>query len=383
MLFYNARIFPVVGDVIPLGYIRTEGNRIAEIASGTPENISSEDIDCGGLTLMPGLIDSHSHLGFIGDGAGMEGDDVNEASDPVTPQLRAIDGINFTDGYFKDAQRCGVTCAVTGCGSTNPIGGTFAAVKTAGRYIDEMVVADCAVKFALGENPKSCYSDRDESPMTRMATAAVIREALYTAKRYMLDKAAAEEDDGDMPDFDMKSEALIPLLRGEVKAHFHCHRADDIMTAVRLAEEFELDYVLIHCTEGYLIADVLGEKKVCANVGPIICDRGKPELARLSVKNAAELYKHGVKISVCTDHPEVPLDYLAASAAFCVKAGLPREEAVRAITINAAEITGIESRVGSIEVGKDADMILVDGDILDVMTNVVMTVIDGKIVYRS
>ena len=155
------------------------------------------------------------------------------------------------------------------------------------------------------------------------------------------------------------------------------------MTAVRLAEEFELDYVLIHCTEGYLIADVLGEKKVCANVGPIICDRGKPELARLSVKNAAELYKHGVKISVCTDHPEVPLDYLAASAAFCVKAGLPREEAVRAITINAAEITGIESRVGSLEVGKDADMILVDGDILDVMTNVVMTVIDGKIVYRS
>ncbi|MBQ8568413.1 MAG: amidohydrolase [Oscillospiraceae bacterium] len=383
MLIYNAKIDPVVSPVIENGYISVENGRIAAVCEGIPPKISEGDIDCGGMLLMPGFIDSHSHIGFIGDGAGMEGEDVNESSDPVTPHLRAIDGLNFTDGYFKDAVRFGVTCAVTGCGSANPIGGDFIAVKTWGRCADEMLIRQAGIKLALGENPKSCYSDRDEAPMTRMATAALIREALFTAQRYMEQKQSAAEEDGDAPDFDMKSEALIPLLKREIKAHFHCHRADDIMTAVRIAEEFGLDYVLVHCTEGHLIADILGEKGVSANIGPVICDRGKPELARLTVKNAAVLHEHGVKISVCTDHPEVPLDYLTASAAFCVKAGLPRKEAIKAITVNAAEITGISDRTGSISVGLDADLVLLDGDPLDIMTNVVMTFIEGKCVYKK
>ncbi len=383
MYIYNAKIDTVTNGVIPHGYVRVENGRIAEVSEGTPSHISVDDINCGGRLLMPGLIDSHSHIGLIGDGQGPEGEDVNEDTDPITPQLRTIDGLCFNDGYFFDAVKTGVTCAVTGCGSANPIGGDFIAVKTCGRCADEMLIRRAAIKFALGENPKVTYRDRDETPVTRMASAALIREALFTARRYMEDKLAAEENDDDMPDFDMKSEALIPLLRGELKAHFHCHRADDIMTAVRIAEEFELDYVLIHCTEGHIIADILGEKQACAAVGPIICDRGKPELAHSTVKNAAQLHAHGVKVSICTDHPEVPVDYLPASAAFCVKAGLPRDEAIRAVTINAAEMAGIADRVGSIEIGKDADLILLDGDPLDIMTNNLLTIIGGKVVYNA
>ncbi|MBQ5418303.1 MAG: amidohydrolase family protein, partial [Oscillospiraceae bacterium] len=361
MYIYNARIDPVTSPVIPDGFIRIENGVIAEISGGTPPHISPDDIDAEKHTVMPGLIDSHSHIGFIGDGGSVEAEDVNEASDPVTPQLRAIDGLNFMDNCFADAVKCGVTSAVTGVGSTNPIGGSLIAIKTAGRCADEMLIRPAAIKFALGENPKGCYSDRDETPMTRMATAALIREALFTARRYESDLRAAAEDDADMPDFDMKSEALIPLLRREVKAHFHCHRADDIMTAVRISEEFGLDLVLVHCTEGHLISDLLAEKHLCANIGPIICDRGKPELAHATLENAALLHESGVMISICTDHPEVPVDYLPASAAFCVKAGLPRDEAVRAITINAARITGIDDLTGSLEVGKDADIIMPSG----------------------
>ncbi|MBQ4225144.1 MAG: amidohydrolase family protein [Oscillospiraceae bacterium] len=383
MYIYNARIDPVTSPVIPDGFIRIENGVIAEISEGTPPHISPDDIDAEKHTVMPGLIDSHSHIGFIGDGGSVEAEDVNEASDPVTPQLRAIDGLNFMDNCFADAVKCGVTSAVTGVGSTNPIGGSLIAIKTAGRCADEMLIRPAAIKFALGENPKGCYSDRDETPMTRMATAALIREALFTARRYESDLRAAAEDDADMPDFDMKSEALIPLLRREVKAHFHCHRADDIMTAVRISEEFGLDLVLVHCTEGHLISDLLAEKHLCANIGPIICDRGKPELAHATLENAALLHESGVMISICTDHPEVPVDYLPASAAFCVKAGLPRDEAVRAITINAARITGIDDLTGSLEVGKDADIIMPSGDILDIMSENLLTMINGRIVYSQ
>ena len=194
----------------------------------------------------------------------------------------------------------------------------------------------------------------------------------------MRDKAAAEENGEAMPEFDMKSEALIPLLKCEIKAHFHCHRADDILTAVRIAEEFGLDYVLIHCTEGHIAADILGEKQASAVIGPIICDRGKPELSRQTLENAAVLHKNGVKTAVCTDHPEVPIQYLCASAAYCVKAGLPREEGIRAITLTAAEIAGISDRTGDIAVGLDADLVLTDGDPLEIMTNVKMVMINGK-----
>lgn len=385
MYFYNAKIYPQTGNegFIPCGYVQAENGKIAAVSGGTPVKISEGDIDLHGMRLYPGFIDAHTHMGLIGDGQGAEGEDVNEDSDPVTPHLRTIDGLCHNDGYFADAVKAGVTCVVTGVGSSNPIGGDLIAIKTAGRCADEMLVRRVGIKFALGENPKSTFSDKDSAPVTRMATAAVIREALFKAKRYMLDKQSAEENEEALPEFDMKSEALIPLLKGELKAHFHCHRADDILTAVRIAEEFSLDYVLIHCTEGHLVSDILGEKKASAVVGPILCDRGKPELAGQRLENAAELYKNGVKVSICTDHPETPIQYLCTSAAYCVKAGLPKEEAVRAITSNAAAIAGISDVTGDIAAGLDADFAVTDGDPLEIMTNVKMTVIGGKIVYRE
>lgn len=382
MYIYNAQIFPMDTMPIERGYVRIEGKKIAEVSAGEPEKLSEEDINANGQLLFPGFIDSHSHIGLLGDGAGIESDDINEDSEPITPHLRAIDGLNFTDGYFADAVRAGVTAAVTGCGSTNPIGGDFIAVKTAGRCADEMLIRKVAIKFALGENPKSAFSDKDSAPVTRMATAALIREALFKAKRYMEDIEDAVENDEDLPEYDMKSQALIPLLKREIKAHFHCHRADDIMTAVRIAKEFQLDYVLIHCTEGHVVADLLGDANAAAFVGPIISDRGKPELAKLTTANAAILYNSKVKVAICTDHPEVPVQYLALSAAYCAKAGLPRIEALKAITITAAQCIGIADRTGSITVGKDADLILLDGDPLDIMTAVTMTMIDGEIVHK-
>ncbi|MBP1562040.1 MAG: amidohydrolase family protein [Oscillospiraceae bacterium] len=385
MYIYNAEIYPQTKDtdIVQCGYVLIENGKIAEVGAGTPSAVSSEDIDAHGLRLYPGFIDIHTHMGLIGDGMGAEGEDVNEDSDPVTPHLRTIDGLCFTDGYFADAVRAGVTCCVTGVGSTNPIGGDLIAVKTAGRCADEMLVRRVGLKLALGENPKSTFAERDTAPITRMATAAIIREALFKAQRYMQDKADAEENGDSLPEFDMKSEALIPLLKRELKAHFHCHRADDIMTAVRIAEEFDLDYVLVHCTEGHVVAELLGEKKAQAVVGPIICDRGKPELSRQTTENAGILYKNGVKTAVCTDHPEVPIQYLAASAAYCVKSGLPREEGVRSVTLTAAEIAGLGGVTGDIAPGLDADLILTDGDPLDIMTRVKMTMIGGKTVYNE
>lgn len=385
MYIYNAKIYPSSKSVefIPHGYAEISEGKIVRVSGGTPIKISEEDVDAHGLRLYPGFIDVHTHMGLIGDGQGAEGEDVNEDSEPVTPHLRTIDGLCHTDGYFADAVRAGVTCVVTGVGSSNPIGGDLIAVKTAGRCADEMLVRRVGIKFALGENPKSTFSDKDSAPVTRMATAAVIREALFKARRYMQDKQSAEENDEALPEFDMKSEALIPLLNGEIKAHFHCHRADDILTAVRIAEEFSIEYVLIHCTEGHLVSDILGEKKASAAVGPVLCDRGKPELSRQTLENAAVLFQNGVKVAVCTDHPETPIQYLQTSAAYCVKAGLPKDEAVRAITSNAAEIAGISDITGDIAVGLDADFALLDGDPFDIMTNVKMTVIRGKIVFSE
>ncbi len=385
MFLYNAEIYPQGknAQAIPCGYIYIEDGKIANVAAGTPLKVTDGDIDLHGLRVYPGFIDIHTHMGLIGDGQGAEGEDVNEDSDPITPHLRTIDGLCFTDGYFADAVKAGVTACVTGVGSTNPIGGDLIAVHTSGRCADEMLIKRVGIKFALGENPKSTFADRDTAPITRMATAALIREALYKAKRYAQDKSDAEENDESMPEYDIKSEALISLLNREIKAHFHCHRADDIMTAARIAEEFNLDYVLIHCTEGHKVADLLGEKGASAVVGPIICDRGKPELAGLTVANAGVLYNNGVDVAICTDHPEVPIQYLPASAAFCVKEGLPKEAAVRAVTSTAAKIAGIDSLVGDIKVGQIADLTVTDGDPLEIMTNVKMTIIAGKVVYSK
>ncbi|MGN0665166.1 MAG: amidohydrolase [Huintestinicola sp.] len=385
LIIYNAVIHPVCSEDIGAGYVVLREGRIAEIGVGAPPEISEGDIDAHGMHLYPGFIDIHTHMGVIGDGAGEEGIDVNEGSDPVMPHLRSIDGVNMRDGYFADAVRAGVTSVVTGVGSLNPIGGDMIALKTAGRCADEALIRVCGIKFALGENPKSWYNDREEAPQTRMATAALIREALYKARRYMEDKEAALKDEElSPPDYDIKSEALIPLLKGELKAHFHCHRSDDILTALRLCREFGLSPLLVHCTEGHLVADLLGERGAeHAAVGPVICDRGKPELANASLKNAAVLSESGIKVSICTDHPENPISFLTAGAAYCMKYGLPEEEALKGVTMYPAEAAGISDRTGSIAVGLDGDLVLLDGDPFEIRTNVVMTFIGGKLVYSA
>ena len=286
MTIYNIRIYTQNKnrDIIENGYISFENGVITKVCAGVYEKISDGDIDGEGRTLYPGFIDAHTHLGLTTNGVGMESEDFNEESEPVSPQLRICDGINPMDASFAEAVKAGITAAVISPGSMNPVAGDIVAVSTVGKRIDKMVLRTVGMKFALGENPKMTYMNRDETPCTRMAIASMIREALAKARRYMEDKENAEENGDDPPEYDIKSEALIPLLKGKVKAHFHCHRADDIFTAIRLAKEFKLDYALIHCTDGHLIADELAEEKACAVVGPVMCDACKPELANITPK---------------------------------------------------------------------------------------------------
>lgn len=392
MTICNARIFTAADDtdIIECGYIETNGGIITAVGSMDDFSGSLDTgdvIDASGLTVYPAFVDAHCHLGICENGLGFEGDDVNEETDPSTPHLRAIDAINAADVCFSEAARGGVGTAVTGVGSANPIGGSFIALKTYGSTrIDKLVIKDpVAIKFALGENPKRVYNDRDETPMTRMATAAVIREQLSKARRYMEDLAEYErtkgtDDETSRPDFDMKCEALIPLLKREIKAHFHCHRQDDIFTAIRIAKEFSLDYVLVHTTDGHLIADELKEERAQCIIGPLFADRCKPELINQSIENAAKLYKKGIHAAICTDHPETPIQYLPITAGIAVRGGLPREEAIRAITIYPARYCDIDDRVGSIEPGKDADLTAFRGEVFDITEKPEFVIIGGKFV---
>lgn len=383
MYIYNALINTMEDNIINNGYVKIENGKIVEVAKGKPSNVAENDIDAKGMTLLPGFIDAHTHLGIIEDGIGFEGDDCNEETDPVTPHLRAMDGINPLDRCFEEAIEAGITTVLSSPGSANTICGEICAIKTYGRRIDDMVIKNVAMKFALGENPKTVYNEKSETPVTRMATVALIRESLYKAKKYAegIEKSNDDEDI-DPPEYDIKCEALLPLLNKEISAHFHCHRADDIFTALRICKEFDINCVLIHATEGYKIADILGSEKVKAITGPIICDRSKPEMKQLDTKNAGILSQNGVKIALCTDHPVIPVQYLAMSGAIAVKNGLDRQKALEAMTINSAEICEISNRVGSIKVGKDADLCLFDGDPLNVMVSPTLVMINGEVVRK-
>ncbi len=383
MKIYNVEIKTMseAGD-IKNGFVEFKGSKITKVGDYIPDNISEEDINGNGGLLIPGFIDAHTHLGIIENGIDFEGDDCNEATDPFTPQLRALDAVNPLDRCFDEAVSRGITCAVISPGSANPCGGEVIAVKTLGRRIDDMLVKKVGIKFALGENPKRVYNDRDETPVTRMATAAIIREGLSKAKRYLADLNEYENDseNSDMPEYDIKCEALVPLLKKEICAHFHCHRADDIFTALRISKEFDIKPVIIHATEGHLIADILGKEGVKAVAGPVLCDRCKPEMRALEIKNAGVLAKNGVKTAICTDHTVIPIQYLPLSAAIAVKGGLSYEEALRAITCNAAEAAGISDRTGRICEGMDADLQLyVKGhDPLNVMSEPQLVYVSGE-----
>ncbi len=383
MLIIHAHLHTMAGADIADGYLRTEGNQIAELGGMPVEPIPGDVvIDALGAGLYPGFVDAHTHLGMWEDGLTFEGDDGNEETDPVTPQLRAIDAINPVDRCFQEALHAGVTTVVTGPGSANAIGGQMAAVKTYGSCIDHMIVkAPFAIKMALGENPKSVYHGKNQAPSTRMSTAALIREQLYKAKRYQGELERAEKDeDFDMPEFDMKCEALLPALRREIQVHFHAHRADDIFTAVRIAKEFQLDYVVVHGTEAHLIAGGLVETGTRVLSGPFLCDRSKPELRNQTPSTPGILSGAGVPTAIITDHPVIPIQYLPVCAGLAVREGMDYEEALRAITINPAKICGLDHRLGSLEVGKDADLVLFDQDPLTIAAKPKMVIAGGKLV---
>ena len=388
MLIKNAKIFTMEDDlIIENGFIFIENNIIKKIGHMSKLNFEDENtIDLNGKNIYPGFIDAHTHIGLFENGLTFEGDDGNEETDPITPNLRVLDGINPMDQCFKEAIKSGVTTVIVSPGSANPIAGEILAMKTHGICIDDMIIkSPIAIKFALGENPKNVYNDKNQSPSTRMATAALIREKLSKAKIYYeAKKISKEKKNKDLnPKYNAKCEALIPLFKKSIAAHFHAHRADDIFTAIRIAKEFDLDLVLVHGTEGYKIKDYLKKDKIPVLCGPIISDRSKPELLSLTPESPGILSNSCINTAIITDHPETPIHYLRMSLMVAVKNGMSKKNALKAITINPAKICNIEDKVGSIKVGKDADLVVFENDIFDFYSEPERVMCSGKIVYKK
>lgn len=386
LVIKNARLLTMTENGSFVGDIRIDGGKIAEIAQNI-DATGCDVFDAEGMYAMPGIIDAHSHIGMWEDGMGREGSDGNEATNPVTPEMRSIDGINPFDRCFKEAVACGVTTAVTGPGSANVVGGTFVAMKLYGRSMDEMILKfPVAMKAAFGENPKRVYGDK-ATPATRMAIAAILRKALAGALDYAKKIENAKDDPSKMPERDLGKEALLPVIRRELPLKIHCHRADDILTAIRIAKEFNVRFTLDHCTEGYLIPDLLKEtiEETGAGIiiGPLLTDRSKIELRNVSFSAPKALYDAGIDFAMMTDHPVIPEQYLPVCAALAVREGLPEDAALRSITINAARITGIDDRVGSLEVGKDADIAVFSGHPLDFRSRCVLCTVDGQVAHRE
>jgi imidazolonepropionase-like amidohydrolase len=385
MLFIKNGIINTVTNGIIHGDILIENSKIVEIGKDIVVPLDVEVVDATGKYIYPGFIDAHTHLGLWEDGMGFEGADGNEETDPITPHLNPIDGINPMDRTFEEAVSGGITSVCTTPGSANVMGGQCIAIKTHGKRIDKMIIKNpVASKIAFGENPKSVYGRDEKMPQTRMAIAALLRETLKKAEIYLEDMVAYEEDeDNEKPEYDIKMESLLPVLRREIPFKVHAHRADDMFTAIRIAKEFNLRLSLDHCTEGHLIVDELVEEGYPVVVGPSLSERSKIELRNLTFDTAGVLSNAGLDVSLMTDHPVIPVHYLPVCAAIAIKHGMKKEKAIESITINPAKVLGIEDRVGSIEVGKDADIVIWNNEPLDVQSYVEYTVIDGKIVYKK
>ncbi len=380
----NARIITGDGRVIERGEVAFD-DKIRYVGEKYPGE-ADEVIDASGYTVTPGLIDAHCHVGLFGDSTGFEGADANEDSDPIMPQLRAVDGINPQDRSFEDARKAGITTVVTGPGSANAVGGQFAAVKTYGVCVDDMLLkAPCAMKMALGENPKTVYNDKNQTPVTRMGTMALIRELLYKTINYRdaLKKYEDDSEENEKPDFDIKLEAMLPVINREIPVKVHAHRADDICSAIRLAKEFDIRVTIEHCSDGDIIADVLEREKLPVMLGPTLTDRSKPELRNLSFATYKNLSERGIKTAIITDHPEITIENLPLCAALAVRNGMDGKKALSAITLTAAENCGIGDRVGSLCEGKDADIAVFTCDPTDFGAECIMTFINGKAVYKK
>lgn len=376
-LIHNGLIHDAVHREAYVADILLADGKIAAIGGGLTAPADAAVFDADGLEVYPGFVDAHTHIGLDGYGIGYEGCDYNEMNDIWTPQLRAIDGINPRDPSLADARKAGVTCVCTGPGSANVLGGTFLAMKTVGDRVDKMVVRDpVAMKCAFGENPKRCYRDKCDS--TRMSTAAFLRGALMQARDYGARKQAANGDITKMPAYNQKLEALLPVLAREIPLKAHAHQANDIFTALRIAREFNLRLTLEHVTEGHLIVDELaGEKDVPMAVGPSLTFASKFELQNKSWSTPAVLTAAGCHVSIITDNSVIPQQYLPLCAGMAIKAGMDPFDALKAITLNPAEHIGVADRVGSLEVGKDADLVITAGSPFEVLTEVKAVFIDG------
>ena len=372
----NGTLHTAVSKETFIADILIDGGKIVKIGKGLSAD-GAEVIDATGLQVYPGFVEAHCHIGLDGYGIGYEGHDYNELNDPVTPQVQAIDGINPFDPCMKMAAKAGVTCFATGPGSSNSIGGTFAAIKPVGTRVDNMIVKfPIAMKCAFGENPKRCYQKQGIS--SRMTNAAKIREALNKAKVYKAKIEAAGDDASKLPAYDQKSEALIPVLNHEIPLKAHAHQANDIFTAIRIAKEFGVGLTLEHVTEGHMIVDELAKENLPLAVGPTFGHASKFELQNKTWETPGILAKAGCHVSIITDAPVTPLHYLPLCAGLAIKAGMDKYEALRAVTINPAEHIGIADRVGSLEEGKDADVVIVDGCPFDVTGVIKHVLINGE-----
>ena len=379
---------PVEGEPIEDGIVLLRDGKIAAVEGpgfAVPSGV--DVVDAAGKWVLPGFIDAHAHAGVHEEAEGWAGQDTNERTDPVAAHVRAIDAINPADLGFRDAIAGGVLAVNVNPGSANPIGGQTAAIKCWGRTVDQMVLREPAgMKSALGENPKRVYGERNETPATRLGTAAVIRGAFVAAQNYQAKLAAADSKDSvperSVVERDLKLEALGRVLRREIPWRQHCHRADDIATAMRMAREFGYDLVIDHGTEAYLIADQIAAASIPVIIGPLFTSRSKVELRNRSLANPGRLAAAGVTIAITTDHPVVPINFLIHQATLAVKEGLDPVTALRAVTINPARIIGVDARLGSLSVGKDADLVIWSGDPLDVMSRAELAFVDGREIYR-
>jgi imidazolonepropionase-like amidohydrolase len=395
----NGKVMTITQGSLECGTVLVEGGRIVAVGEEVEIPEDAEVYDATGKVVMPGLIDAHCHVGLFPDGIGWEYSDGNELTDPITPHLRALDAVHPEDQAFKELAAAGVTTVLTGPGSGNVVGGQWVCLKTMPQAsVEQMVLLEPAgMKMALGENPKRVYGEQKKAPSTRMGNAAALRAALVDAQNYLQKwhryeedlveyqaKVEAGDEDAEapkLPERDLKLEALGKVLRREMKARVHAHRADDMLTAIRIAEEFDLDLTLEHATEGYKIAGVLAAKGIPVTAGPILFSRVKYELKEMTPKNPGLMAQAGVKVAIQTDESSA-VKYLPINAALAVREGMPEEEALRAITINAAEIIGVADRVGSLEVGKDADVVVFSGHPFDYRTVAELVLVDGQVAHQ-
>jgi len=381
----GGRVVPVEGEPIEGGTVLLRDGKIAAVEGpgfAVPSGVAV--VDATGKWVLPGFIDAHAHAGVHEEAQGWAGQDTNERTSPNTAHVRALDAINPADEGFRDAIGGGVLAVNVNPGSANPIGGQTAAIKCWGRTVDEMVLREPAgLKSALGENPKRVYGERNETPSTRLGTAAVIRGAFVAAQNYQAKLAApASSEDSSVFERDLKLEALSRVLRREIPWRQHCHRADDIATAMRMAREFGYDLVIDHGTEAYLLADQIAAAQIPVIIGPLFTSRSKVELRNRSLANPGRLAAAGVTIAITTDHPVVPIHFLIHQATLAVKEGLDPVTALRAVTINPARIIGVDARIGSLSAGKDADLVIWSGDPLDVMSRAERAFVDGREIYH-